>query len=542
MFKTVALSILCVFLVSWGSVPAEAAWPWSSRQDLVTINGITYSPDDYIHWRENLTEQEKGITNQSDLEPFIEWELLAQEGHNMELDQTPALKRKNEVFKRFRIRMQFKYDEVDSKIRITEQDMRARFEKDYDPVSHVTFLYFRSEDKAEEARQQLNNDAISFEDLKDRPEEEGGPHQSRQKIYYPYQLAENPNLNEIINNLGIGDVSKVYPMASLSILVHLDKMEPAEIDLYEKNKKEIRTRLSKEQSTSLTADLIKSLWDKYQVKVDEELFAKAGSDLKGDILGQPIARTNKADIPFFLLIKDIRKEHSLRKIENWPEEKRTKLYRGLLEGMIIEYLFTWESYDRHYEEKAPLKWSIAHQQEKNLIKELEHQLLEPRATLSDDEIMQYYQTHTDEFTKPDIVSVTSLDGEQELVGKIWQEISRGADFTEVANKYEAKLSAQKDIDLEKLTPKFRSMIEKLDEDEVSEPFEVENGRYALVKLLDRKVGEVLPLESVRERIIEKLRPGKFQKVKDEYIKKLFKFSDIDVNQAAWDKLVAEQKN
>jgi len=460
----------------------------------------------------------------------------------MELDQSPELKRKNEVYKRFRIRMQFKYDEVDSKIRIDEQDLKVRFEEDYNPVYYISFLYFRSADKAEEARQQLNSGAVTFGDLNSRSEEEGGPHQSLQKTYYPYQLAESPNLKNIVESLGVGDVSPVYPMRSLSVLLHLDKKERPAESLYNDTKKDIYARMAKEQSAKLTKELIDSLWKKYQVEVDEELFAKAGPDLKGEILNKPIARTNKADIPFFLLIKDIRNEHSLRKISDWSVEDRTKLYRGLLDGMIIEYLFTWESYDRHDDEKPPLKWAYAHQQEKNLIKELEKKLLKPRATLSDDEIMQYYRAHTDEFTKADTVSVTSLDAEPDLARKIWQEISRGGDFTEVANKYEVKLSAQKDTAVDKLSPKFRSVIVGLGEDEVSKPFEVENGRYALVKLLDRKVGKLMPLESVRDTIIEKLRPEKFQKVRDEYIKKLYKFSDIDVNQAAWDKLVAEQKN
>ena len=539
MYRIINLFILSCFVLLFACEISSAAWPWSRTQDLVTINGSPYSADDYMHWFENWSGKDKNVPH--DIQPFIEWKLLVQEALSMELDQSSSLKRKNDVYLKVHRRLDFKNETVDSKIKISEQDRKDQFEAEYNPVSFFTFLSFSTEEKANEIRQSLTEGTLLLEDLVKLPESDGGPHQSQQTEYYPLQFKKAPQLYEIVGELQVGDWSRPFPAQDFFVLARLDKQEAPDPSLYTKKRQSIQNKMVKEQSQRLTSELIDSLWQKYEVQINEDLFSQVSGGMEGEILSQPIVTTNKAGIPLALLVKDIRKENSLRKVEQWEDERRIRLYRGLLRGMIIEYLISWESIERHYEDTPPFKWTYEHHSEKNLIGELERQLLKPRVSLSEDEIITFYEEHLDDYKNPDLVTLTMLVAERDLVEKIRQEVNRGSDFLQVAKRYDVKLLPLKNSEVGKLSPQVGAVVQKLNIGEVSAPFVLEEDKFVLVKLLGRTEGKHQSLESVKESIIMKLRPSKFQQVRDEYVEMVLVNSEIETNQKAWNQLVADQK-
>ena len=134
-----------------------------------------------------------------------------------------------------------------------------------------------------------------------------------------------------------------------------------------------------------------------------------------------------------------------------------------------------------------------------------------------------------------------LDAEKDLVEKIWQEVSRGGNIFEVARRHESILSPKEDMQLGELSPDIAAAVQKLDVHEVSPPIQGTKNRLKLVVLMDRSGGGLQTLESVKKAIIKKLRPKKFQQVKEEYVEKLEALSEIKLNQKIWNKLIADQK-
>ena len=53
---------------------SQGAWPWSKDQNLVTINGISYTAEDYMHWWENRSGKGNNVSH--DIQAFIERKLL----------------------------------------------------------------------------------------------------------------------------------------------------------------------------------------------------------------------------------------------------------------------------------------------------------------------------------------------------------------------------------------------------------------------------------------------------------------------------------
>ena len=135
MFKLIQTCIICILISGFCCRDVNAAWPWSGKDKLVTINGIDYSSDDFKRWW-GLWNEEKGRLP-DDPQPFIEWKLLAQEARTMELDQLGSYRRKLEVFLKSRTRMLLKNEEVDSKIDLPPDKRKAveRKRKQYEKMS-----------------------------------------------------------------------------------------------------------------------------------------------------------------------------------------------------------------------------------------------------------------------------------------------------------------------------------------------------------------------------------------------------------------------
>ena len=133
-----------------------------------------------------------------------------------------------------------------------------------------------------------------------------------------------------------------------------------------------------------------------------------------------------------------------------------------------------------------------------------------------------------------------IDDEKNLVEKIWQEINQGNDFLVVAKRYYTDLVPVKDIEVGKLTPEVAAVVQKIEIGEVAPPFAGKGDRVMLVKLLDRKPGDTKPFESVKGDILRELMPKKYKQLKQEYIEKVVAYSEIEINQKAWDKLIADQ--
>jgi hypothetical protein len=533
MFRIIHFFLICFVIVLFNCNSVSAAWPWGDANTLVTINGEAYTPDDYKRWWGFWKESRNAVPE--DPQDFIEWKLFAQEALIMELDQTPSFKRKVHVFLKSRTRMQLKYEEVDSRMQpVSEPDIRARYDRDYSPISLGTSLYFDTMEKASTARREIVEGTISVNVLLHRKGTEGGPVRSQKSMIRPlnYRAGKNP-IGKAVQGLAVGEVSDPLPFGHLFVLFVLEEQIDHDPDDLDKRKKSIRDILIKARQAELTSELLTRLQEKYEVKIDEDLLAGASADLSGEILKQPIVTTSKGDIPLYLLVKDIRKED--RVVPSTDEKVLDMRKRGLLNGMIMEYLITWESLDRHYEEKPPLKWSYEFYKENRLIVEFESRLIKKQISLSSENIEQYYNRHIERYAGSPTASIALVEEKEELINKIWKEINIGQDFFIVAKRYFTKVIPVKEIALDKLSPELLAAVEKLTVGEVSSPFKMGND-FGLVKLIDLHPAAPLPLLQVKKTVKKELYTEKFDALRKVYMEKLIEQSEIELNQRAWNRL------
>jgi hypothetical protein len=173
MYRLIQIFLVCALIIICNAQDANSAWPWQSSKILLEINGVTYTPEDFRHWWTNWREPGMAIPESPD--KFIEWKLLVGEAASMDLYNEDSFKHKLNVYLKARTRMILKYDEVDSKITVTDEEIERRYRKDYSPHSYVTTIYYSSGEEAAEAYEQLRTKTLSFEELLQKPAAEGGP-------------------------------------------------------------------------------------------------------------------------------------------------------------------------------------------------------------------------------------------------------------------------------------------------------------------------------------------------------------------------------
>ena len=103
-----AIALLCVLVLSEGTVLA------AKDKTLVTIDGREYTDQDYRHWWTSW--QEPGMEFFDSPQEFIDFQLLAEQGRQMEYHLNPAFERKVEVFVKVRALGALKNEEVDLKM------------------------------------------------------------------------------------------------------------------------------------------------------------------------------------------------------------------------------------------------------------------------------------------------------------------------------------------------------------------------------------------------------------------------------------------
>jgi hypothetical protein len=535
MYRLINTIIICCLFFVIGSQEARAAWPWQAK-GFVELNGIIYAPDDYKHWWANW--REPGMDVPENLDKFIEWKLLADEATSMELFNEESYKHKIDVYLKARTRMLLKFDEVDSKITLSDEEIQNRFNRDYSPVMYVTTIYYATADEATKAYESLKNKVITFEELQQKPATEGGPRRTRRNIVIPKQIKTNKDFTAL-KNLSAGNFSEPQTSKHYSFILHLDEKKIPSQDDFLKRKKNIKNIISKEKEAKLTVELVNRLWKKYEVQINEDLLEMAKKDLSGEVLKEPLVTTNRENIPMYLLVKDLRKEYEIRKLNRISEKAEQDLKNGLLNGMITEYLISWESADRKYEEKPPFQWSYEFYKENRLIKELERMLIASQVNVSEASITEYYNENLNNYMTIGLVSYSLVKDEKDVVEKVWREVDLGQDFSIAAKKFKAEVVPVRDVPLNNISSQLlREILENLNTGGISDPFELD-GKFAVVKVVERQEPEPIPLKELRGKIITKLKNEEFKRLRSEYLAKLLAQSDISINHTAWKKLRKE---
>jgi hypothetical protein len=535
----IVVAFLCVFVLGAGNVHA------ARDKTLVTINGREYTDQDYRDWW--MVWQEPGMEFFDSPREFIDFHLLAEQGRQMEYHLTPGFQRKVEVFLKVRALAALKNEEVDTKVKISEEQIRAYFNKNYAPIWSLQILTYAEQGKAAEVFEILQGfngqkaGRLVFADQAGVKPEDGGPLYYEEVSVYPAAIAKAPNGDkwlQVLAPLDKGFVAEPFILEGTDnyIVLRLDDISAPTEENFAKLHGAIEKELSKGERDRLSGQLLTRLRAKYHVKVDEDLLQTLtlAGEYQPEFLAQPVVEIDGGlSLSVEALLFNVKQQQELRYSLSEDELKR------LVVGFYISNTLTdQEALGRHYEEKPPIK-SVYEFFINNNLRKFLYAGLRARVVVKEEEVQAYFDNNRAEYTKPDKISYVMLEGSQGQLDEIGRTLAQGADFYDQArdNSLDAEI---KTVEADALPLGLADILRQLRKGETA-PFSYQ-GRPAMVRLVDRVAGKVASIDEVRSKIEESLRQKKYLVVEAEYLAKARALADVKVNARVWNKLKKEYNN
>lgn len=511
------------------------AWLWGPEK-LSTINGRDYTSDDFKTWWVNW--KEKDMPFPASAAPFVDWHLLVQEAEKMELYNEPEYLHKIDVFLKARTLLLYKGDKISSRIKITDNELRTRYEKEYLPRLHLQILYFNDEELAKKSFAQLQTENPDF--AKFAAESRAA---DKDSVYFEQKWTRLNQLQQqwrpVISGLSVGEMSEPFHWSKGYVMIRMHEQKGFDAADFELLKPMITNEIREIKEQELTSRLVGELKEKYHVKVDRQVFDSLDMSSANDkLLDQTLITMDNGSYTVKVFLDLVNKEQKFRKQYGFDVEEGEKLKKRLLDGVLAQTLTTRGALDEHYEQKEPLKPLYLFYTQHRLIKELDKRLFKPQVKVSEEDIEKYYQENQERFSQPEMVSLAIVEDEENLINKINEEMNRGADLFDVASRYYSGEVPVQNMQFKYLDPVVQSVIDKLAIGETSKPFLVK-GHHTIIQLLKRTPATPMPLDHIHDKIAGLVEKEKFDKVRNAYLAELKARSVISINDRAWEKIKKE---
>ncbi len=534
-FTSILILLLCLLVLPAG--PSEA-WFFGSDEPLVTIDDQSYSADDFKRWWKFWNDSDLALPETP--EPYIDFLLLAREAANIELDANPGFSRQTRVFLQARSLLMLKYDAVDSRIKVTDSDLQARYQEVYLPRWLVQRLEFRDEGAAGAAWQGLSDKALTIEELLARAPEQGGPQKLTENWLRPQGI--DAGWAVIFEKTAVGEVIDPVEHEGGTSLFYLKEKKGGDEDDFAKFKDEIQKDIWKLQEDELSLELLKSLYDKYKVVVNREridaIDLTAGDDALTEDVVISTSQQNFTEKEYVAVIRRLIASRPTAAHALGDKEETAKMKAETVNNILAQSLTNWEALDRHYEEKEPFKWEYRFHVDYRLTTALDERIFLPEADVSEDEIQQHYNTNLALYSKPALVKLFILDDTQGPIDQVWADAVVGKDFVGAMKKHLEKFVSAREIPANHLEPEVKAVVDKMAVGETSSPFEA-LGSQVIVHLISRTPQTPVPLENVKSTIRTKLVNAKVKQLRNATLDKIKATTKIEVNKKQWQAIEKE---
>lgn len=509
-----------------------------SDDTLVAIDGIKYSSEDFKRWWKYWNTENEPLPETPD--SYIDWLLLSREGKRMQLDQEPGFKRQSRIYLQARGLLMLKYEAVDSKIQVSEEQIQAKYVQDYTPRWLVQNLVFSDDAAAAAAWEGVSSGAFSVAELLEREAAAGGPESAKESWLRP--VAIDPGWAELLGQTQVGALVDPEGHDQGPALYSLKERKGADDDDLKSLKMQISRELWKEQEAALTQALLRQLYEKYQVEVDQaRLEAMDLSAAEESFSDLPVITTSREDVSekeFIAVIRRLQQSRPTAAHAMADPEEAAALKKETADNIIVQSLTNWESLDRKFEEREPFKWEYQFNYNHRLTLAVEEHQFASGGQASDQQIEAYYNSNKQRFTQPATVKLYIVSESVAPVDRFWAEVAAGRDFKKLLREHFEQQVRPQEVPVNHLDPEVRVVAERLAKGETSQIFAAQGDRVML-HLEDRTPERLLTLEMVKASIRSQLREEYLERERQAYLEALRSHSHIDVKPRQWKSLQKE---
>jgi len=312
---------------------------------------------------------------------------------------------------------------------------------------------------------------------------------------------------------------------------YYEEKKHASEEMFEKVKDRIKRKLLKEKEEKRSNDYIAELKNKAKIWIDTEYINSKNPNQK-DCDNIIIARVNEESIDDCDFIEESRGRQLKLRGDILNKEKIKKVNSAILDSLITYELVEQEALGRNYLNDPLFKNSIEEYKGKQLLNLFKQKIILPRSVPSENDIVEYYETHKDEFRKDyEVWFSEMLLPSLESAEAVLKELREGSDFEFLASKKSVmtmRTGVNVWIQLGRLSPDMRMAIIDLEISGVSDIIQ-ESSKYKIIKLKGKRGGEYEEFPKVKDIIIRILVKRNFDNWLKEYIDRLRNVSQIDIN-------------
>jgi peptidyl-prolyl cis-trans isomerase C len=241
---------------------------------------------------------------------------------------------------------------------------------------------------------------------------------------------------------------------------------------------------------------------------------------------------------------------SLRsRIENLPVYYQKIIRNNLkryLDETIMEMLLYEEALRKRLDKDREAASIMEEARKKILISKLVSDEVDSKASVSEDESRKYYEDHNSEFKTPEMWRASHiLVSDEAQARSITDELSKGADFAELATKCSIDATASRGGDIGffrqgQLVPEFEKACMKLKIGQTGEILHTQFG-YHIIKLTDKRDAGIQGYEEARRAIEAQLLRKKRAVLFDQMVEKLKERYAVDIDKAKFESFEASEK-
>ncbi len=506
-----------------------------SKLILAEVNGDQITEDELAyaltieHRRERLSKT-GALDLRGYLEKLIDDKLIVQEAIQMGLDEDPAVKRKIRAFIVRESVTQLYNDRILSKIKVSDEEALEYFKKNYKEY-HLQLIELDDKEKAERILKEAQS-GKDFGELAKKYSIHPSASQGGKVVYTVLNLKKSPRFESYVKKMKKAEIIGPLEFSRRYYLVKLIDIKEPDLEKFQKVKDDIKRRIKRIKENRLSQKYLKELKKKVKIWKNKELIdtlIKAEKENKLDELlktdkSRVVARVND----YVLTLEEIiiyRKENPRRSIAT------------LIQKWIDTKVVDIEALKQGYENKEPLKSKIKRYKEYLLKKTFIGTAVVPQVKIDQASVKEYYEKNKDRFRSPTLYRIQQITvGTEEEAKSLIKELKAGADFGWLAKRRSQDSFSQFDGMIgwktkEQMPKRLQELIDKMKIGDFTNP--IKTGTvYRIVRLEDKKPGEIKPFDSVKKEIRRRLFNKEVERLLKKYIETLRKDSEIVVYEDA----------
>lgn len=364
--------------------------------------------------REYKSETEELNVKKSTLDRLIDNKLLLLEAKNRNYQKEKEFKDKIEDVKRdAAIRAMYKEMVIDAINEVADEEAKELWGKLGEEV-FVRIITVGTVEEAQQILEELRGGADFAELAKQKSIDRRSAPKGGEIGYIRWDRYPDA-LCQVAFALNPGEISDVLEMWGKYHIIKVEDKREVERKAFEEDKERLKKVVLGKKRNKVAQDFVDKLREKAGIVIDNEVVSflvdKAGSQI-GEKPSSSISEFTEEENNR-IIVRFENKEWTLGEVMDKlgptvPPLNDVNSVRDNIEGLVIQELLWEEARNRGFHKNKEVEEAVKNSEERELVGRLRQEVLSDIPKPTDDELLQYYETHKNEYKDKEFEKVKNI--------------------------------------------------------------------------------------------------------------------------------------